>query len=76
MKINEKNKVCPNCKGEGYSFFINQGEPDLDSKCTTCKGTGKIADVPQPPAPPPPRLIKEGGETIWKSISDWLKKRK
>jgi len=35
-------KICPDCGGEGYTFFVNQGEPDPDSKCTTCNGTGKI----------------------------------
>jgi DnaJ-class molecular chaperone len=35
-------EVCPDCGGEGYTFFVDQGEPDPDSKCTTCKGTGKI----------------------------------
>lgn len=34
--------TCPDCQGEGYTYFINQGEPDLDSKCTTCKGIGKL----------------------------------
>jgi len=32
---------CENCNGEGYTNFYDQGEPDLDSKCTVCNGTGK-----------------------------------
>jgi len=35
-------KVCPDCKGEGYLFFADQGEPDPDSKCDTCNGKGSI----------------------------------
>ena len=31
--IELKEIICPNCKGEGYTYFVNQGEPDLDSKC-------------------------------------------
>ena len=40
-------KKCPDCDGEGYTYFVNQGEPDPDSKCTTCHGTGIL-----PPEPP------------------------
>lgn len=58
-------QTCPECKGEGYSFFVDQGEPDPDSKCDTCKGKGQIpteAEIPPPPPPPPARLIREGKE--------------
>lgn len=34
---------CPDCNGEGYYFFIDQGEPDIHSRCSSCSGTGKIA---------------------------------
>jgi hypothetical protein len=32
--------ICNTCKGEGYTHFIDQGEPDLDSKCWKCGGIG------------------------------------
>lgn len=35
-------QICPACKGERYMFFVDQGEPDPNSKCDICKGTGKI----------------------------------
>jgi hypothetical protein len=38
----DNRKPCPDCGGEGYTFFVNQGEPDPDSKCTTCNGTGVV----------------------------------
>jgi DnaJ-class molecular chaperone len=38
---------CPDCKGEGYSFFVDQGEPDPGSKCARCNGKGRI--LPEPP---------------------------
>jgi hypothetical protein len=37
---------CPDCKGEGYSFFVDQGEPDPGSKCARCNGKGRI--LPEP----------------------------
>jgi hypothetical protein len=60
---------CPDCQGEGYMYFVDQGEPDPGSICDRCKGTGKIAPVlvqpvPEPPAPPPARLLKEGEKPI------------
>ena len=33
---------CPDCNGEGYTFFVDQGEPDPDSKCGRCNGKGRI----------------------------------
>ena len=38
----ETQQRCPTCKGEGYTNFYDQGEPNLDSKCHQCNGTGKI----------------------------------
>jgi hypothetical protein len=35
-------ETCPDCKGEGYTFFVDQGEPDPDTKCTTCNGRGRV----------------------------------
>lgn len=33
----DKKKTCPDCKGEGYMFFVDQGEPAEEYKCMTCK---------------------------------------
>jgi hypothetical protein len=34
--------TCPECDGEGYTSFIDQGEPELTSRCHKCKGKGRI----------------------------------
>lgn len=38
----EEYKICDNCDGERYTFFVDQGEPDPDTICRKCNGTGKI----------------------------------
>jgi hypothetical protein len=40
-----RGRRCNNCDGEGYLLFVDQGEPDYDSKCPECDGTGKIPPV-------------------------------
>lgn len=32
--------TCPDCQGEGYTRFTDQGEPDII--CKTCEGVGKL----------------------------------
>lgn len=62
-------KVCPDCEGEGYSFFIDQGEPDPASKCTTCNGMGLI---PTPTKKKRKSTFRFSNDEL-KRLSDWLK---
>ena len=57
-----KEQTCPDCQGEGYSFFVNQGEPDESSKCTTCNGKGLV------PTPQEKLTDKD-----LQKLADWLK---
>jgi hypothetical protein len=57
-------KICPDCEGEGYTFFVDQGEPDPASKCTTCDGKGLL---------PPKPTKKELWDEQLKKLADWLK---
>ena len=41
--------TCPDCKGKGFYYFLNEDEPIIDTKCSTCQGWGIINPVTKEP---------------------------
>ncbi len=67
---------CDNCNGEGYTFFIDQGEPDLDSECSKCNGTGRLLKETkeQEEFTFNERLLKRMGEKKCTNLDDDIEK--